>query len=159
MSERGMQLREKQKVRYTYGILERQMRRYFGGARRSPGLTGDNLFQILERRLDNVAFRLGFAISRAQARQVVGHGHIAVNGRKVDIPSYLVKPGDVISWKEGTKKTELYKKAAEGAGGRVVPPWLSLDAQGLAGRVLTLPTAADMDVKFDAKLVVAYYAR
>jgi len=159
VSERGLQLREKQKVRQTYGILEKQMRLYFAKAKRSPGLTGNNLLQLLERRLDNIVFRLGFASSRAQARQVVNHGHVTVNGRKVDIPSYLVRPGDVVSWRERARGTELYKRADEAIGRQLVPNWISLDAENLSGQMLTLPDRNEMDVKFDDKALVAYYTR
>ena len=159
VSERGLQLREKQKVRQTYGVLEKQMRIYFAKAKRAPGLTGNNLLQLLERRLDNIVFRLGFASSRAQARQVVNHGHITVNGRKVDIPSYLVRPGDVVAWGEKARETDLHRSAAEAVGGRFVPNWLSLDTESLSGQMLTLPDRSEMEVTFDDKAVVAYYTR
>lgn len=158
-SDRGLNLMEKQKVKQTYGILERQMRLCYARAKKTPGMTGSNMFQLLERRLDNIVFRLGFASSRAQARQVVNHGHIKVNGRRVDIPSYLVKPGDVITWREESRDTELCKKAAEGVGKQVVPSWLILDASSLLARVLTLPSREELDIKFDDKAVVAYYSR
>jgi small subunit ribosomal protein S4 len=120
MSERGLQLQEKQKARYTYGVLEGQFRRYFTQAKKTSGVTGENMVQLLERRLDNVVYRVGFASSRAQARQVVRHGHIIVNGRKVDIPSFLVKPGDVLSWKERSKDTELHRAMVEDIEGKTL---------------------------------------
>ncbi len=159
ISDRGIQLKEKQKARYTYGIFERQFRRFFAEAERRPGVTGDTLVQLLERRLDNVVYRLGFADSRSQARQLVGHGHIKVNGRKVDIPSCLVKAEDVIAWKEKSTKSELYHRAAEGAEGRAIPSWLSLDKTNLTGKVLSLPTRSEIEVNFDDKVIVEYYSR
>ncbi len=158
-SERGLQLMEKQKARYTYGLLERQFRKFFAEAERLPGVTGENLLVLLERRLDNVVYRLGFASSRAQARQVVRHGHILVNGRKTNIPSYLVKPGDVIAWREPSKKSEYYKMVAQTAGDAVVPAWLSLDKQKLTGKVISLPAGEDIQAKFDVKSIVEYYSR
>jgi small subunit ribosomal protein S4 len=120
-------------------------------------MTGDNLVQLLERRLDNVVYRLGFADSRRQARQLVGHGHIILNDHKVDIPSYIVKPGDAIAWCEGSTKTIIYQKAIQEIDNKVVPGWLSLDRQKLSGRVLTLPT--EVEVNFDKKMIVEYYSR
>ena len=159
ISERGLQLQEKQKARRTYGVLEKQFRRYFTQAKSAPGITGGNMLQMLERRLDNVVFRLGFADSRSQARQVVRHGHLLVNGGKVNIPSFLVKPGDTISWKEKSKDTELYKTVVEGIEGREVSSWLSLDVQNLSGQVLSLPTREEIDAKFDEQAIVEYYSR
>ena len=159
VSERGLQLQEKQKARRTYGLLERQFRRYFTKAKNAPGITGDNMLQMLERRLDNVVFRLGFADSRSQARQTVRHGHLLVNGRKVNIPSFLVKPGDTISWKEISKDTELYRTVAESIEGRDVSGWLSLDRQDVSGQVLSLPTREEIDAKFDEQAIVEYYSR
>ena len=127
ISDRGLQLREKQKVRFCYGVLERQFRRFFSEAKKGHGTTGDNFLILLERRLDNVVYRLGFADSRAQARQIVRHGHIVVNGRKTDIPSFLVKSGDVIKWRDASTKTEYYKRVAEEIKETFVPSWLSLD--------------------------------
>lgn len=158
-SDRGLQLQEKQKARYTYGILERQFRKFFAEAERLPGVTGENLLTLLERRLDNVVYRLGFASSRAQARQLVCHGHLQLNGRKTDIPSCLVKPGDVISWREARTKTEYYKALAREIGNRTVPSWLELDKQRLVGRVVSLPTSEDIETKFDVKAIVEYYSR
>ena len=159
ISDRGLQLREKQKARYTYGILEKQFSRFFTQAERQSGITGENLLVLLERRLDNVVYRLGFADSRAQARQLVRHGHIMLNGRKTDIPSCLVNEGDTISWKPEKTKTEYYKLLVQSIEGRSVLSWLSLDRQNLVGRVLSLPTPDDIDVKFDGKSIVEFYSR
>jgi len=160
VSERGLQLREKQKARYTYGVLERQFRRYFAQAKKkSEGVTGENLIQVLEARLDNVVFRMGFGKTRNQARQVVLHGHIKVNGRKVNIPSYSVRSGDVISWGEKATKTELYHGVVEGIGDRIVPDWLSLDTQTMSGQVMGQPTRDQVDARFNEKAIVEYYSR
>ncbi len=159
VSDRAVQLREKQKARYTYGLLERQFRRLFNQAEKQPGITGENLLVLLERRLDNVVYRLGFADSRSQARQLVQHGHIMLNGRKTDIPSCLVKEGDTIAWKEISTKTEYYKQLAQSIESKSVLSWLSLDKQNLAGQVLSLPTPDDIDAKFDGKIIVEYYSR
>jgi len=159
VSDRGLQLREKQKARHTYGILERQFRRLFAQAERQPGITGDNLLVLLERRLDNVVYRLGFADSRAQARQLVQHGHIMLNGRKTDIPSCLVKEGDTISWKQESTQTEYYKQLVESIEAVSVLSWLNLDKQNLVGQVLSLPTPDDIDAKFEGKSIVEYYSR
>jgi len=159
VSDYELRLREKQQARYTYGVLERQFRRLFAKAKKTPGATGENLVQLLEMRLDNVAFRLGFADSRSQARQLVRHGHLAVNGHKVDIPSFLVKSGDDITWRERSVKTELYKRVAEEIDSKLIPSWLSLDKQGLSGRVLTLPTPDEVAAQFNVKMIVEYYSR
>jgi len=159
ISDRGLQLREKQKARYTYGVLERQFRRFFNEAVRLPGVTGENLLVLLERRLDNVVYRLGFAASRAQARQLVRHGHFMVSGCKTDVPSFLVKPADVIQWCESSKRTGYYKRIAETSKEIAIPSWLSLDPQKLEGRVLTFPTRADIEVKLNEKAIVEYYSR
>jgi small subunit ribosomal protein S4 len=159
LSDRAVQLREKQKARYTYGTLERQFRKTFKEAERLPGITGDTLLIMLERRMDNVVYRLGFADSRAQARQLVMHGHILLNGKKSDIPSAFVKEGDTISWREGSKKTEYYKILAENIEAKNVLNWLSLDRQNMVGQVVTLPTPDQVDAKFDGKAVIEYYSR
>jgi len=159
LSDYALRLREKQKARYSYGILERQFRRLFTKAEKVPGMPAENLTQLLERRLDNTVYRLGFADSRNQARQLVRHGHIMVNERKVDIPSFLVKPGDVIAWREKSIKKEPYKKALQGIDSKVIPSWLSLDAQKNSGRVLTLPTHDEIAAKFDGKMIVEHYSR
>jgi len=159
LSDRGLQLREKQKARYTYGVLERQFRRFFAEAARQSGITGENLLVLLERRLDNVVYRLGFADSRSQARQLVQHGHIMVNGRKTDIPSYLVKEGDTISWKESSTNTEYYKQLVQSIESKVILNWLSLDREKLIGRVSSLPTPDDIEAKFEWQSIIAYYSR
>jgi small subunit ribosomal protein S4 len=159
ISERGLQLREKQKVRFSYGVLERQFRRVFAEAKESPGATGENLLILLERRLDNVVYRLGFADSRAQARQIVRHGHIMVNGRKTNTPSFLVKAGDIIKWREASTKTEYYKRVAEEVEEKVIPSWLSVDKESMTGRVLNLPSKDDIEAGFNEKAIVEYYSR
>jgi len=159
MSDYGVRLREKQKLRRIYGVLERQFRRYFDIAAKSKGLTGENLLILLERRLDNVVYRLGFASSRAQARQLVRHGHFTVNGRKVNIPSYLVKPGDVIAVREESRDKTYFKNLAEGMEHISVPSWLSLDPLNMTGRVLNLPAREDIDVPVREQLIVEFYSR
>jgi small subunit ribosomal protein S4 len=159
VSDRGLQLTEKQKVRYTYGMMEKQFRRFFTMAEKQPGITGDNLLSLLERRLDNVVYRLGFADSRAQARQLVQHGHIHINGRKTDIPSCLVKEGDAVGWRESSTKTGYYKQMAEVIQSKSIVNWLSLDRQKMEGRAVSMPTPEDIGVKFDSKAVVEYYSR
>ena len=159
MSDRGLQLREKQKARYTYGVMERQFRKTFAEAERIIGVTGDNLIVLLERRLDNVVYRLGFASSRNQARQLVLHGHFSLNGRKTDIPSCLVKVGDTISWQPSSIKTEYYKTMVETIGDRIVPDWLALNEEKMEGQVVNLPMAEDIETKFDSKAIVEFYSR
>ncbi len=159
VSEYSLQLREKQKVRFAYGILERQFKRHFAEAERRPGLTGENLLQILEMRLDNVVYRLGFAESRRQARQVVQHGHITVNGRKAAIPSYQVKAGNVIAWKESSSKLALYQVVAKDIESKTIPGWLSLDREKLEGRVVAVPSRSDIESTIDERLIVAFYSR
>lgn len=159
LSDRGLQLREKQKARYTYGMLEGQFRKTFSRAERQSGITGENLMVLLERRMDNVVYRLGFADSRSQGRQLVRHGHITLNGRKTDIPSCLVKEGDAIGWREGSTKTEYYKQQAQAIEAKTISSWLSLDKQKMTGQVLTLPTPDDIDAKFNGKAIVEYYSR
>jgi small subunit ribosomal protein S4 len=158
-SDRGIQLQEKQKARYTYGLLERQFRKFFAEAERLPGITGETLLILLERRLDNVVFRFGFASSRAQARQLVRHGHFLLNGRKTDIPSCLVKSGDAIAWREASTKKEYYKILVQEIEGRTIPGWLALDKQKMAGQIVNLPTSEDIEIKFDEKAIVEYYSR
>ena len=159
ISDRGIQLREKQKARYTYGILERQFRKTFAIAGKIPGVTGENLVELLEKRLDNIVFRLGFASSRAQARQIVRHGHITLNGRKTDIPSCLVKAGDVIGVRPNSAKNEYIKIMAETLKDHTLPPWLSLDIDNLTGKVLSIPKFEDIEMKFDVQAIVEYYSR
>lgn len=159
VSEYSLQLREKQKARFIYGVLERQFRRHFAEAKRRPGLSGENLFQILEMRLDNVVYRLGFADSRRQARQLVQHGHITVNGRRTNIPSYQVKPGDVIAWKEGSSKLVPYQMVAKDIESKFIPSWLSLDRESLSGQVLATPSRSEIESTIDERLIVAFYSR
>ncbi len=159
ISDRGVQLMEKQKVRYTYGMLERQFRQFFREAQRQAGSSGDNLLVLLERRLDNTVHRLGFADSRSQARQLILHGHITVNGRRVDVPSFLIKEGDSIGWKESSKKTSYFKQLAEGIQAKTIASWLSLDRDNMVGRVTGFPMPEETGVKLDGKAVVEYYSR
>jgi len=158
VSEYGLQLREKQKVRRIYGVSERQFRRYFAEAERQKGVTGDILLRLLESRLDNVVYRLGFAASRPQARQIVLHGHILVNGKKVNVPSYLVKVGDEIAVKDKSKDMEIFQEAKE-AGKASVPSWLEVDMEELKGRVVSLPSSEDLDIPIEAQLIVELYSR
>lgn len=159
LSDRGIQLMEKQKGRRSYGLVERQFRRHFAVAERNPGVTGENLLRILEMRLDNVVYRLGFADSRRQGRQIVCHGHVSINGRKVDIPSCAVKPGDLVALSEKARRTEYYKMVAERIKDKVVPGWLNLDRENLSGRVVAPPSRSDIDVRLDEKSIVEYYSR
>ncbi len=159
LSDRGLQLREKQKARYSYGILERQFRKLFTEAERQAGITGENLLVLLERRLDNIVYRLGFADSRAQARQLVRHGHIMLNDHKTNIPSALVKEGDTISWRKESTKTEYHQQLTQTIEAKSVLGWLSLDKKNLVGQILSLPTPEDVDAKFDGKTIVEYYSR
>jgi small subunit ribosomal protein S4 len=145
--------------RHTYGVLERQFRRHFTEAERRPGVTGENMLQILEMRLDNVVYRVGYADSRNQARQLVRHGHIMVNGRKTDIPSYQVKAGDILQWTAQGTKTEYYRQMIEQIGDRIIPDWLNLDLDKVLARVLTPPSRSDIDLKIDDKAIVEYYSR
>jgi len=155
----ALQLREKQKVRRTYGVLERQFSKHFAAAARRPGRTSENLLQILEMRLDNLVYRLGFADSRAQARQLVCHGHFAVNGRKTNIPSFIAKPNDVISVRERSKGLEFFKTRALLLAQKGVPAWLSLDIGTMTGRVISLPSRTELELPFEEQMVVEYYQR
>lgn len=155
VSDYELRLREKQKARFTYGVKEQQFRLCFEKAEKAAGITGDNLVLFLERRLDNVAYRLGFAESRNQARQLVQHGHIKVNDHKVDIPSFIVKPGDVITWKDKGSGGRVSPEVD----GQVVPGWLSLDKLSMKGHVLTLPAPSEITANFDGKMIVEYYSR
>src|SRR5438046_2421142 len=152
----ALQLREKQKVRRTYGLLERQFRKTFNTAARRPGRTGENLLQILEMRLDNLVYRLGFADSRAQARQLVCHGHFAVNGRKTDIPSFVPKPNDGIRVRERSMGLEYFKTRALLLAQKGVPAWLSLNTDEMTGRVLTSPSRTDLEMLFDGPMYIEY---
>jgi small subunit ribosomal protein S4 len=159
-SEWALQLREKQKARWTYGVLERQFRKYFETAREKPGITGDLLLQQLERRLDNVVYRLSFSDSRKQARQMVNHRHFQVNGRRLDIPSYLVKPNDVITWRGANGSLpEFAQLITEDAPKRPVPTWLNLEVSSMTGQVLSLPDVTEIESGIDARLIVEFYSR
>ena len=159
ISDYGLQLREKQKARYMYGIMEAQFRRYVDKAFRQAESTGQNLIRQLETRLDNVAYRLGFADSRRQARQIVLHGHLTVGDRKTDIPSYSVRPGDVIEWKESRKDSEYAKLMSADLPKRPVPAWLDLDVANLKATVRRLPSDEELDTAIDTRLIVEYYSR
>jgi small subunit ribosomal protein S4 len=155
----GLQLREKQKVRRTYGVLERQFKNYFDSAENRPGVTGENLLRLLELRLDNAVFRMGLAPSRAAARQLVGHGHLAVNGRPTDVPSYQLKPGDRIEVRESRTGREPFKVVKETLRSHQAPEWLSVDAAKLVGTVVELPRREQMPQDLNEQLVVEYYSR
>ena len=159
LSEYGMQLREKQKAKFIYGVLEKPFRNYYAKAERMDGQTGENLMTMLESRLDNVVFRLGWARTRREARQIVDHKHILVNGKQVNVPSYLVKAGDVIEVKEGKKSSQRYKDVMESAGARLVPEWLESDKENLKGRVIELPKREAIDVPVDEMLIVELYSK
>jgi small subunit ribosomal protein S4 len=155
----GVQLREKQKVKRTYGVLENQFRRYFEAADRQKGITGELLLQMLERRLDNVVYRLGFATSRPQARQLVRHGHFTVNGRKVDIPSYPVRAGDTVAVRDKSGQNPTIQHAVEEVKGRGIPEWLLVEAAGLSGKVSQLPTRAQINLPVQEQLIVELYSK
>ena len=155
----GLQLREKQKVKRIYGVLEAQFRNYFQEADRRKGITGENLLVMLERRLDNVSYSLGFASSRAQARQFVRHGHVLVDGKKITIPSYQVKAGQAVTVKEPSRKNPFIRSSVETARGRGVPEWLELDAENVSGRVLRLPLREDIKLPIQEQLIVELYSR
>ncbi|MCE5189784.1 MAG: 30S ribosomal protein S4 [Eubacteriales bacterium] len=158
-SEYGIQLREKQKVRRAYGVLESQFAKYYEMASNMRGITGENMLSLLERRLDNVCYRLNLGDSRPMARQMVTHGHIRVNGKKVDIASYLVKEGDVISVREKSGDVEFFKTLKEQGAARTIPKWLELDAEKLTGKVVALPARGDIDLTIEEHLIVEYYSR
>ena len=158
-SEYGIQLNEKQKVKFIYGLLEKQFKKYYVMATKQSGITGQNLLQILESRLDNVVFRLGLANTRREARQIVNHGHILVNGNKVDIPSYLVKPGDVVAVREKSKSSVRIKEIVEANEKRIIPKWLSMDKNKLEGRVLQLSDREDIDYDVEEHLIVELYSK
>ena len=159
MSEYGLQLREKQKAKFIYGVLEKPFRNYFEKAQRMSGMTGENLMRLLELRLDNVVFRLGLARTRREARQIVDHKHVLVNGKQINIPSYLIKAGDVIEIKEKHKSSPRYKEIAEVTGGRLVPEWLEADLENLRGTVKELPRREVIDVPVDEMLIVELYSK
>ena len=159
MSEYGLQLREKQKAKFIYGILEKPFRNYYQKAQKKPGQTGENLMIMLETRLDNVVFRMGFARTRKEARQIVDHKHVLVNGKQVNIPSYLIKVGDVIEIKENCKGSQRYKDIIEVTGGRTVPAWVEVDQDNLKGEIKELPKREDIDVPVDEMLIVELYSK
>ena len=159
MAGYGIQLREKQKVKRIYGVLEDQFRGYFEQAERTRGITGETLLQLLERRLDNVTYRLGLATSRPQARQLVRHGHFTVNGRKVDIPSFSVKPGDVVAVRQTSRKAPAILHAMEEVKGRGVPEWLQFDAEAMSGKVGSVPTREQINLPVQEQLIVELYSK
>ena len=159
MSEYGLQLREKQKAKFIYGVLEKPFRNYYAKAKQMDGMTGENLMILLESRLDNVMFRMGFARTRKEARQIVDHKHVLVNGKQVNIPSYLVKAGDVIEIKEKHKGCQRYKDILEVTGGNMIPDWLEVDAENLKGEVKELPKRDAIDVPVDEMLIVELYSK
>lgn len=159
MQPYGLQLREKQKVRRVYGVLEKQFRRYFAEANRLKGVTGENLLRLLETRLDNVVYSLGFASSRSQARQLVRHGHLTVDGRRVNLPSFQVKPGMEVALKDDMRANAFVGEALDTAQGRGVPPWLELDSANFRGRVVALPTREDIRLPIQEQLIVELYSR
>ncbi len=159
VSEYGLQMREKQKAKFIYGVLEKPFRNYYEKADRMKGMTGENLMTMLESLLDNVVFRMNFARTRREARQIVGHKHVLVNGKCVNIPSYLVKAGDVIEIREKSKSLQRYKDIVEVAGGRLFPEWIDADALALKGTVKNLPTRAQIDVPVDEMLIVELYSK
>ncbi len=159
MSEYGMQLREKQKARRFYGVLEKQFRNYFKIARNMKGVTGENLLQILESRLDNVVYRLGLATSRPEARQLIRHNHFTVNGKRVNIPSYLLKPGDIVAVVEKSRSLEKFKNIVDNTGGKVVPKWLEIDLDNMTGNVVSLPLREEIDLPVQEHLIVELYSK
>ena len=159
LSEYGLQLREKQKARRYYGVLESQFRKYYEMANAQKGVTGENLLSILECRLDNVVYRLGFAMSRPEARQLVRHGHFTINGKKVDIPSYLVKPGEVIALKESSRSVDKFKASLEANGSRKAPKWLEFDQNALSAKVVAAPARDDIDLPIEEHLIVELYSK
>ena len=159
MSEYGLQLREKQKAKFIYGVLEKPFRNYYAKAKQMEGMTGENLMRILESRLDNVIFRMGLARTRKEARQIVDHKHVLVNGKQVNIPSYLVKAGDTIEIKENKNGSQRYKDILEATGSNMVPEWLDVDAENLKGSVKELPAREAIDVPVDEMLIVELYSK
>ena len=159
ISEYGLQLREKQKAKFIYGVLEKPFRNYYKKAQKKPGQTGENLMIMLETRLDNVIFRMGFARTRKEARQIVDHKHVLVNGKQVNIPSYLIKAGDVIEIKEDCKGSQRYKDIIEVTGGRTVPAWVEVDQDNLKGEIKELPKREEIDVPVDEMLIVELYSK
>ena len=159
MREYGMQLREKQTTKRYYGVLEKQFRNYYDEAARKDGMTGENLLILLERRLDNVAYRMGMAECRRDARQLVRHGHFTVNGKKVNIPSFIVKAGDVVAVKESSRSSDKFKGLAEAEGGAIAPKWLDADKKNFTAKVVALPAREDIDFDFNEQLIVELYSK
>jgi len=159
MSDFGLQLREKQKAKRIYGVLEKQFAKHYEEAQHSPGATGERLLQILELRLDNIVYRLGFGDSRAQARQIVRHGHFTVNGRTTNVPSFITKAGDVITVREASRGKEYFKVVADMVARHSVPGWLSLDPKNLSGRVVSVPVRSEMEITLEEQLIVEHYSR
>ena len=158
-SEYAMQLQEKQKVKFVYGVLEKQFRGYYEKAERMPGKAGDNLLIQLERRLDNVVFRLGYAATRREARQMVNHGHFTVNGKKVNIPSYQVKPGMVITLKDSSRSIDRFKNNLEDNAAHAIPRWMEFDAANMTGKIVAMPTREDIDLPIEEHLIVELYSK
>ena len=159
VSEYGLQLREKQKAKFIYGVLEKPFRNYYAKAKQMEGMTGENLMVLLESRLDSVVFRMGFARTRREARQIVDHKHVLVNGKQVNIPSYLIKAGDVIEIKESKKNTTRYKEIMEATAGNLIPEWLDVNSENLQGTVKELPKREAIDVPVDEMLIVELYSK
>ncbi len=159
VSEYGLQLREKQKAKFIYGVMEKPFRNYYEKASRMKGMTGDNLMRMLESRLDNVVFRMGFARTRREARQIVDHKHVMVNGKQVNIPSYLIKAGDTVEIKESKKNSPRYKEILDVTGGRMVPDWLTVDQENLKGTIEHLPTREEIDVPVDEMQIIELYSK
>ncbi len=159
MSEYGLQLKEKQKAKFIYGILEKQFRTYYEKAKKMQGITGENLLGLLERRLDNVVFRIGLAATRKQARQLVSHGHIQVNGKRLDIPSALVKVGDVVTVKESSRSNDFFKAVAESFNSLSTPDWITINAEALSGTVTRFPNRDEIDVPIEEQQIVELYSR
>ena len=159
VSEYGVQLKEKQKLKFIYGMLEKQFRHYFELAEKMEGQAGENLITLLESRLDNVVFRMGLASTRRESRQLVSHGHFNVNGHRVDIPSYRVKPGDVIELRENSKTSEKFKQVIELTNGRIVPTWIDMDKEASSGKINRLPVKSDLDYEIEEHLIVELYSK
>lgn len=159
LSEYGLQLREKQKAKFIYGVLEKQFFNYYEKAEKQRGITGENLLVLLETRLDNIVFRLGFGRTRKEARQIVGHKHVTVNGKTVNIPSYNVKPGDVVAIRDKFKKSPRYEEVLDVTSGRIVPSWLTVDHNNLTGTVVSLPERDHIDVPVNETLIVELYSK
>ncbi len=159
VSEYGMQLKEKQKLKFIYGVLEKQFYHYYEMAVKEEGVAGSNLIRLLESRLDNVVFRMGLAITRREARQLVGHGHFTVNGKKVDIPSYRIKAGDVIALSEKSKKSPKFAQVVEATNGRVIPLWLDMNKEAMSAKVTRLPEREELDYEIEEHLVIELYSK